>query len=240
MENVVPEEFFSNILWGHSGKISYFDFRQDFHGFDKEFTPWVTPFVVRLKPPIDCVSTWTVLMWWESQNLRPPLYSTFKTETLCSRFCADISITANHLGIQLHSTGRTILFLQPINKLTAQCENYEQNSQLSEHALPETISQWCGEVCWHVNWCLWPPKLGGHRILLDNMDFDTVLILTGTLYSACIWLFLSDFTERSSRIKNPCCYVHRSWPRITWCCLSKQSYPEPCITWKVFRGHYYN
>ena len=62
-------------------------------------------------------------------------------------------------------------------------ENYEQNSKLSEHALSETIFQWCGAICWHVNWCLWPPKLGGHRLLLDKIGFDTVLILIGTLYS---------------------------------------------------------
>ena len=58
----------------------------------------------------------------------------------------------------------------------------------SEHALSETISQWCGAVCWHVSRCL-----GGHRILLDNIDFDTVLIIMGTLYSKCIWLFLSVY-----------------------------------------------
>ncbi len=77
-------------------------------------------------------------------------------------------------------------------QLSVKSANYEQNSQLSEHALSETIFQWCGAVCWHVNWCLWPSKLGGHRILLDNIDFDTVLILIVTLYSTCIWLFLSD------------------------------------------------
>ncbi len=65
-------------------------------------------------------------------------------------------------------------------QLSVKSENYEQNSQLSEHALSETISHWCGAVCWHVNWCFWPPKLGGHRILVDNIDFDIVLILIKT------------------------------------------------------------
>ncbi len=145
-------------------------------------------------------------------------------------------------------------------QLSVKSENYEHNSQLSEHALSETISQWVvdvkrlwqliftlfsnsvspstnifdtyihlysslvfrlawvvskvkvewicvettqaglllqwyGAVCWHVNWCLWPPKLGGHRILFDNIDFDTVLILIGTLYSICIWLFLTVYKK---------------------------------------------
>ncbi len=47
-------------------------------------------------------------------------------------------------------------------QLSVKSENYEQNSQLSEHALS------------------------------DNIDFDTVLILIVTLHSTCIWLFLSD------------------------------------------------
>ncbi len=78
-------------------------------------------------------------------------------------------------------------------QLGVKSKNYEQNSRLTEHALSETMSQWCGAVCWHVNWCLLTPKLGGHRILLDNIDFDTDLILIETLYSTCIWLFLSVY-----------------------------------------------
>ncbi len=32
--------------------------------------------------------------------------STVKMETLCGRFCADISITAHHIGIPLHSEAK--------------------------------------------------------------------------------------------------------------------------------------
>ena len=64
------------------------------------------------------------------------------------------------------------------------------HNSLSMHCQKQ-YSNDVGAVCWHVNWCLWSPKLGGHGILLDNMDFDTVLILIGTFYSTCIWLFLS-------------------------------------------------
>ena len=46
-------------------------------------------------------------------------------------------------------------------------------------------------------------ELGGHRILLDNIDFETVLILIETLCSTCIWLFLSEKVNSSFGMIHP-------------------------------------
>ena len=106
-------------------------------------------------------------------------------------------------------------------QLSMKSENYEENSQLSEHALSGTISQWCGAVCWHINWCLcmlWPPKFGGQRILLDNINFDTVLILIRTLYSTCIWLFLSGFHQLyPCHSTCQCQHSHSCTTHLMWC-----------------------
>ena len=50
--------------------------------------------------------------------------------------------------------------------------------------------------------------LGGHKILLDNIDFDTVLLLIGTLHSTCIWLFLSvkSLDDGTCDLRSPCIY----------------------------------
>ncbi len=99
------------------------------------------------------------------------------------------------------------------------------HNSLSMHCqkqYPNDVGQY---VCWHVNWCLWPPKLGGHRILLGNIDFDTVLILIGTLYSTCIWLFLSDYMGSSTtrqEIGKVTCLYNR------WDAVQRGTFPERC------------
>ncbi len=80
-------------------------------------------------------------------------------------------------------------------KLTAQCEIRKLWTELTTLwacIVRNNIPMMWGSM-WTCQWCLWPPKLGGNRILLAKIDFDTFLILIGTLYSTCIWLFLSDF-----------------------------------------------
>ena len=50
-------EFFGKNLYGHSGRTSYFSFSHNLDGFPRYSRPTMTCFLMKMKLPVDCVST---------------------------------------------------------------------------------------------------------------------------------------------------------------------------------------
>ncbi len=89
--------------------------------------------------------------------------------------------------VPIHFTGRTIRYLQPINKLTFQCacEIRTLWTELTTNNTGLLFDMLSSQLV------LVASLIGRPYDFIGQYWFDTVLILIGTLYSTCIWLFLS-------------------------------------------------
>ena len=161
--------------------------------------------MIRIRLDVDYLTEITMHHWNYLASVRLDYLEvlTFPPKVHCFIFCSGIYAVNKHNWMQPNMNFSWILYaslttLQAVSPANQQVDSSVWNQKIMNRT-HNSLSMHCqkqysndvGAVCWHVNWCLWSPKLGGHGILLDNMDFDTVLILIGTLYSTCIWLFLS-------------------------------------------------
>ncbi len=57
LKSIIPDEYFGNYLYDNSEKTSNFSFRHHLADFPRKFKPNVTPLFIKIKLPVDCVST---------------------------------------------------------------------------------------------------------------------------------------------------------------------------------------